>query len=98
MLSISKKDGNLLKCLKDKFSYHPAIPYLYSGYIDKGTYISFSGFKYFKNFIINALKIFDSEKNLLVQIPLNQMAPIILFPGEINYAITIAPIEIENKI
>jgi len=98
VLSISKKDGNLLKCLKDKFSYHPAIPYLYSGYIDKGTYISFSGFKYFKNFIINALKIFDSEKNLLVQIPLNQMAPIILFPGEINYAITIAPIEIENKI
>ena len=97
VIGIFKKDSIFLRSLISQIPYQPAVHYGSSGVEDNGMAFSFSGFNYHKNFINVALKIVGSENDILIRVPVSNMAPLFLFSNKVDYIITIAPMAFYEK-
>jgi len=95
VIGIFKKNSLFLKSLMGHFIYQSAVPYLSSGFMDKGEFISFSGINYHKNFLKPALKILGNKKDILIRVPVSEIAPIILFTKKDHHLISVAPFFLE---
>ena len=80
-----------MRSLTRQYTYQSSVPYLSSGYIDEGEVFSFSGIKYHINFMELALQISGAKKDILIRIPVSEIAPILLFSKKDNYVVLIAP-------
>jgi len=97
VVGIFKKDALFLKSLMNRIIYKSSVPYLSLEFVDNGEFLLFSGFNYLKILIKVALKILGNEEEILIRVPISEIAPLLLFSNKNDYTIIIAPIIFQKK-